>query len=263
MTIFAKPTSVLDWLKFLAMAFAAVMLVSWIAGQVRDWRAPKPPVTPPVVRGHVDPGTPAPGPVNEAPTVPIPLTVAVPDLTPEEVAAFMKKYGLQAKDAPTPGRRGTQGQPTTPDAAPAPPSSQPRTEPPAAPGVSYPIPLAEERFSFKGVPGIAIDVSAAQLEPGGRVVLNGTWLPYQAPAVAEPKRGWLGNEAKWVWTAGPAMAHTADGTGYGALIDVGYRGWRTNRLTWGVDAVIVPVSIGGQLKMNTGLVALTASYEKQ
>ena len=222
-------------------AFALAMLGSWIAGQCRGNADP---VAPPVKPGYVDPGTPAPGPVSESPTAPETAEIAVPQLTRAQVLEIAAKYGLVlTKKGTVPGH-----QPVSNSPGGSAPTGEPGEGDRAAEGnveSQFPRLFAEEIFG-PGPAGDYARVSAWQLQPGGRVDLRTYWEDYQPPPPAVPKRGWLGNEARWEKTLAAGVVVTPDGVGYGPLVGIGYRGWRTGKATWGIDAMATGAQINGE-----------------
>ena len=211
---------------FAAATFAAVLGVSWIAGQCRQWRTPPAPKPLPPI---VDPGTPTPGRVVEAPTIKESLIVARPDLTRKELEAYAKKYGLELAPAGTMKSR----QPVTDLHG----AERPQSDAiPDVPPQTFPMLLAEE--SFKHAPsGADVDVSAWLSGFGERVDLRAKWrewTPPKPPAQRICETGsFLGNEAKWVKEVGVGYVYGGDKAGLGGWGSFAYRGPRTGAVTWG------------------------------
>lgn len=240
MKLWAKIRPYLFSVVGIAALFLAVMLASWIAGQCRGNREP---VAPPVIPGHVDHGTTAPGPVGEVPTAPETAEIAVPQLTRAQVLELAAKYGLVLTKKGT--VTGHQPPPTgTPGSAPTGDPS-PGDRPADANLDRFPRLFGEEIFG-PGPAGDYARVSAWQLEPGGRVDLRTIWEDYQPPATPAPKRGWLGNEARWEKIIAGGVVATPDGIGYGPMVGIGYRGFRTGKAIWGIDAVATGAQINGE-----------------
>lgn len=222
---FTKPTTILGWLILVVVVVVLLLSVSWVAGQFKGyWGPPKPP---PVVPGYVDPGVPIAGPIAEAPTVPVDTTIATPDLTREQILAAAKKYGLVlAPSAPKPGRSGERDSTATP----RPPTTTPEADRPFEARL-----WAEEHFSFDGVPGIGVDVSAWQLEQNERIDLRAKWSDYQPLAPCAPPAPYFGNEARfhrYLIAGGLAVkagSETKMEPGIGGGIS--YEGWRIKKVT--------------------------------
>lgn len=211
---------------FAAATLAAVLGVSWIAGQCRQWRTPPAPKPLPPI---VDPGTPTAGPSSQAPTIKDSLIVARPDLTRKELEAYAKKYGLELVPAGTMKSR----QPVT-DLHGA--ERRQSDASPDVPPQTFPMLLAEE--SFKHAPsGADVDVSAWLSGFGERVDLRAKWrewTPPKPPAQRICETGsFLGNEAKWVKEVGVGYVYGGDKAGLGGWGSFAYRGPRTGAVTWG------------------------------
>lgn len=207
----------------IATLCAAALLVSWVAGQCRNWS--KPEVTPAVV----DAGTPIAGPVSQAPTVTAPESIARPDLSIEELRAEAKKYGLQLTETVVLKK--------TPPTAPGAPT-EPEEEPQEL-RIVWPKFLAAE--SFKHAPsGADVDVSAWLPGEGQRVDLRASWRAWTPPPAAPaPKQavcqsgGFFANEARWYGAIGGGVVANSQGAGLGPTADLGYLGPRTGKVTWG------------------------------
>lgn len=216
---------------FAAATFAAVLGVSWIAGQCRQWRTPPAPKPLPPI---VDPGTPTPGRTNEAPTIKESLTVARPEITRKELEAAAKKYGLELVPLiPSESTRVlSEKQVQKAD-------KTERLQSDASPDVSpqtFPMLLAEE--SFKHHPsGADVDVSAWLHGFGERVDLRAqwrTWTPPAPPKMPVCQSGsFFANEAKWVKEVGVGYVYGGDKAGLGGWGSLAYRGPRTGAVTWG------------------------------
>lgn len=206
---------------FAVGVFAFVLFSSWIAGQCRQWRTPKP--FPPLV----DPGTPIAGPVAEAPTITESVPIARPDLSRAELEEAAKKYGLTL---------------TTLAQEPKKPAAQPESSPeeigPPTPAQTFPMLLAEETF-IRSPTGPGVDVAAWLPGWGERVDLRARWREWTPPAAPAAKipvcqtGGFLHNEAKWVKEIGAGVVLSDTGTGLGGWGSVAYRGPRTGAITWG------------------------------
>lgn len=231
------------WLATAVAAFIVVLFVSFVAGQRRDWRKPKPPKP---IPGHLDPGTPAAGPVNQAPTVPEVFVVARPDLTTAELEAEAAKAGFKLV---------RKGQNSASGAAQG--SSTPR--PPATDTsggeIGAPTPTSEadgfvqklfakEHFG-PGPAGDGVTVWAWQMREDGRIELMGAWDDYHPPA-PEVREAFFGNVAKWHWTVGGGGVASPDGVGPGLLLGLGWSGPRTGHVTWGVDLYGIGGKIAGE-----------------
>lgn len=212
---------------FAAATFAAVLGVSWIAGQCRQWRTPpEPKPLPPIV----DAGTPTPGRVAEAPTVKESLQVARPDLTRAELAKAAEKYGLALTPIVKAGPERRQS-PPSPDVSP-----QKEAEVVAQ---TFPMLLAEE--SFKHHPsGADVDVSAWLHGFGERVDLRAQWREWKPPAPAKipvcQSGGFFGNVSRWEKELVAGYIYGGGTAGLGAGAGVAYLGPRTGAVTWGGKA---------------------------
>ena len=227
---------------FAAATFAAVLGVSWIAGQCRQWRTPPAPKPLPPI---VDPGTPTPGRVVEAPTIKESLTVARPDLTRKELEAYAKKYGLEL--VPVVERRQLDASADVLSAKDTPIADE---KPPA----TFPMLLAEE--SFKHAPsGADVDVSAWLSGFGERVDLRAQWREWTPPTPAKipvcQSGSFFGNEARWQKEVGVGYVYGGNKAGLGGWGSFAYRGPRTGAVTWGgrafgaFSAESGPVGVGG------------------
>lgn len=205
----------------IAALCAAVLFVSWVAGQCRQWKKPKP--TPAVI----DQGTPVAGPSSAAPTVKESLIVARPDLTLDELKAAAKKYGLRLTTfAPAASKPS------------APPSGPTETPEAPAPAQTFPLLLAEE--SFKHAPsGLSLDVSAWLPGYGERVDLRAKFLDWTPPPVAQAKMpvcqtgSFIGNEARWTKELGAGYVCSGSDCGLGGYGGVSYLGPRVGSVTFG------------------------------
>jgi hypothetical protein len=226
----------MKYIKWAVAGFLALMLTSWVARQCRP--TPKPPKE---IPAQVDPGTPTPGPVVEAPTAPTTPTIATPQLSKEEVLALAKKYGLVLAQKPA------QVRPNSGGGAVAPPSQPEAPAEPFTPRI-----FSEETFRHAGS-GAAVDVSAWQLAEGGRIVLVGKWAPWQPPPLPEPS--YFENKGKWEGILGIGAAGTEDGAGGSLLLGLGFRGIKIGHGTLGIDALGMPVLIDGKVKGQAGIYA--------
>ncbi len=212
--------------------FAAVLGASWIAGQCRQWRTPPAPKPLPSI---VDPGTPTPGRVAEAPTLKDSLIVARPDLTVDELRAAAKKYGLEltvktqhpAADLQAAERRQL--------------DASADVSPQKEAGVvaqTFPMLLAEESF-LRSPTGPSVDVSAWLSGFGERVDLRAKWKEWSPPAAPAQKipvcqsGGFFANEAKFVKEIGAGYVYGGGKAGLGGWGSLAYRGPRTGAVTWG------------------------------
>lgn len=229
----------LSKLAYLAAVLALMFGASWIAGQCRDWRKPKPPET---IPGRLDTGAPAAGPVATAPTAPASASVGcldptIPVLSRSELEAQAAKYGLKLTKKTADAIKGDLRADLTADqggeVVPAAPAGSSATAPAAAPG---PALLAEETFG-PGPAGDTATVSAWYMGPGERIDLRAAWNPY-TPPVPEKLERYFGNVAKWERGFLVGYAATRAGEVSEADLAVGgfmrYRGWRIGRAT--VDA---------------------------
>lgn len=229
------------WLATAVAAFLVMLSISFVAGQCRDWRKPKPPKP---IPGHLDPGTPAAGPMSEVPTIKDSLTVARPDLTVAELEAEAAKAGFKlvrkgTKPASGAGQGSTTPRPTAADT----PESEIE-----APGASSEVFIqklfAKEHFG-PGPAGDGVTVWAWQMREDGRIELMGAWDDYQPPA-PEVREAFFGNVAKWHWTVGGGGVASPDGVGPGLLLGLGWSGPRTGHVTWGVDLYGIGGRIAGE-----------------
>ena len=222
----------------IAALCVAVLFVSWLAGQCRTWKKPKP--TPAVV----DPGTPTTGPSSQAPTINQSLIVARPDLTVDELREVAKKYGLRlttlapaaskpsgATSTPTDTERRQIG--ASADVLPQ--------EPDGVVARTFPMLLAEE--SFKHAPsGLSLDVSAWLPGYGERVDLRAKFLEWVPPPVEQAKipvcqtGSFIGNEAKWQKELGAGYVCSGNDCGLGGYGSVAYLGPRVGAVTFGARA---------------------------
>ena len=237
------------WLATAVAAFLLVLAVSFVAGQFRDWRKPKPPKP---IPGHLDPGTPSSGPVNAARTVPDPGPIARPDLTAAELEAEAAKAGFKlVRKQTAPARGGGQGTPT-----PRPPATDTSSGEIVAPApASEAAPAGEEQVFVQelfakehfgpGPAGDGLTIWAWQMREGGRIELMGAWDDYQPPA-SEVREAFFGNVAKWHWTVGGGGVASPDGVGPGLLLGMGWSGPRTGHVTWGVDLYGIGGQVGGK-----------------
>lgn len=233
-----KIVAVTDIVKWAAIGFVALMVLSWVGRQCR--REPKPPKE---IPAQVDPGTPTPGPVAEAPTAPVAPILATPQLTREEVLALAKKYGLNlaqkpAQEAPKAGA----GEVTPPQ----------HEDSPAPAQTFEPRIFTEETFRHSQS-GATVDVAAWQLAEGGRIVLVGKWAPWQPPPPPEP--AYFENKGRWEGVLGIGAAGTEDGAGGSLLLGLGFRGIKIGHGTLGIDALGMPVLIDGKVKGQAGIYA--------
>lgn len=249
-------TELRKWLTLVVGVFLLVLAASFVAGQCREWRKPKEPKVPKPIPGFVDPGTPAPGPVSEAPTVQKCLPVAVPDLTRAELEAEAAKLGfkltLKGRNS---AQGGGQGSRSAPEAGEDTLAGGDRASEGNLSGFAQTL-LAKERFG-PGPAGDRATVWAWQMEENGRVELWADFDPYQSPPVPpalEP--GFFGNVAKWHWTVGGGGVASPDGVGPGLLLGMGWSGPRTGHVTWGVDLLGIGGQIDGKL---TGMPYLGAT----
>lgn len=234
------------WIWTIPTVILLALLGSWIAGQCRDWRTPKPP---PTVPAQIDPGVPSPGQTNEAPAVESELTVAVPALTKEQVLAELARFGLVAVEQGAAGERSKpqgllESEQGTEAALPA--GSAPETPLNAS---VYPAKLADETFKHEAT-GVEIAVAAFLLRQGDRVQLAGIWQEYQPPAppVCPPSSGgWFGNEARWVKSVGVGYGVGRNGSGLAGRGSIDYLGPRTGAVTWGagLSGIYVNSADGG------------------
>lgn len=257
----SKPTTVLGWAKLASTAFAAMLVLSWVAGQCRTWRTPHAPKAPPAIPGAVDPGTPVAGPTTDRPTTSDPTgPIARPALSREELLAEAAKFGLElAPRKPKPSKPPQETQETEKPAAVA-----DQAQAAAANEVQYPIFFGKERFSMKlhGSSEVALEVSAWQLEPGAKIDLRGKWEDYQPPAPAPATvatcpggDGFFGNEARWEKEIAAGAIGTADGFGPGGSAALTYRGPRTGAANWGATARVM----GGKIGTKTPFMGLAAA----
>lgn len=252
----SKPTTVLGWAKLASAAFAAVLVLSWVAGQCRAWRTPHAPKAPPPISGAVDPGTPVAGPTTDRTTTSDPTgPIARPALSREELLAEAAKFGLELaplNPKPPKATKNNEG----PAAAVA--EAQPGTE------IQYPIFFGKERFSMKlhGSSQVALEVSAWQLGPNAKIDLRGKWEDYQPPPPAPATAttcpggsGFFGNEARWEKEIAVGAIGTADGFGPGGSAALTYRGPRTGAANWGATARVM----GGTVGTKTPFIGLAAA----
>lgn len=232
------------WLTLAVAVFLLVLAVSFVAGQCRDWRKPKPPKP---IPGHLDPGTPAAGPVNEAPTVQEVFVVARPDLTAAELEAEAAKAGFKlVRKGQNSASKAGQGLSTP--RPPATDTSGGEIEAPAPASeaeVFVQKLFAKEHFG-PGPAGDGVTIWAWQIREDGRIELKGAWDDYQPPAAGKVP-DFFENVAKWHWTVGGGGVASPDGVGPGLLLGMGWSGPRTGHVTWGVDLV----GIGGQIDGKT------------
>lgn len=241
------PKTFVGWVKILAAGFVLAMVASWTASQCRYWRVDK---HPDVIEGEVDHGAPVAGPTSDRPTVTESLPIARPALTRAEVLAEMKRVGLElAPRAATPGR--STGEPgSAPSPAPgAPDALQEAVQ-------EFPIFFGKERFG-PGPAGDLVDVSAWQLEPGGKVQLEGEWHDYTPPVAATCPPiagGFFRNEGRWEKEIGAGLLGTEDGIGPGGSVSVVFRGPSTGHANWGARGLVAGGKIG---EKTTGFILAT------
>ncbi len=215
----------------IATLCAAVLALSWVANQCRQWGpAPAPKPSPSVV----DAGTPIAGPSSQAPTVDQNATFARPELNLEELKAEAKKYGMQlTMTAPT-GKKGPKAGPTTSGG-----SGAPTAAPEKEFDIVWPMFLGAE--SFKHAPsGADVDVAAWLPGEGQRVDLRASWREWTPPPAAPAAKqvvcqsgSFFANEAKWYGAVGGGVVANSQGAGLGPIADLGYLGPRTGKVTWG------------------------------
>jgi hypothetical protein len=176
--------------------------------------------------------------------------IARPALTRAEVLAEMKRVGLElAPRAATPGR--STGEPgSAPSPAPgAPDALQEAVQ-------EFPIFFGKERFG-PGPAGDLVDVSAWQLEPGGKVQLEGEWHDYTPPVAATCPPiagGFFRNEGRWEKEIGAGLLGTEDGIGPGGSVSVVFRGPSTGHANWGARGLVAGGKIG---EKTTGFILAT------
>ncbi len=238
--------------------FAAVLGASWIAGQCRQWRTPPAPKPLPSI---VDPGTPTPGRVAEAPTLKDSLIVARPDLTVDELRAAAKKYGLEltvktqhpAADLQAAERRQL--------------DASADVSPQKEAGVvaqTFPMLLAEESF-LRSPTGPSVDVSAWLSGFGERVDLRAKWKEWTPPKATSGKMpvcqsaSFFQNEAKFVKEIGAGYVYGGGKAGLGGYGSVVYRGFSTGSANWGARGMLAAGQVGGKTT-GYGLVAAKVSW---
>lgn len=215
----------------IATLCAAVLALSWVANQCRQWGpAPAPKPYPSVV----DAGTPIAGPSSSAPTVTVGPRIAVPALSLDELKAEAEKYGMQLVLPATAGKKTPKAGPTTPGAAEA-PTEAPKKEF----DIVWPMFLGAE--SFKHAPsGADVDVAAWLPGEGQRVDLRASWREWTPPPIPPAAKqvvcqsgSFFANEAKWYGAVGGGIVANSQGAGLGPTADLGYLGPRTGKITWG------------------------------
>lgn len=237
---------------FAVGVFAFVLFSSWIAGQCRQWRTPKP--FPPLV----DVGAPVAGPSSAAPTVDANPSMAVPDLSRDEVRALAEKYGLviaqSDREKVTAPKRQQSG---------ASADVLPQKEANIV-AQNFPMLLAEE--SFKHAPsGVNLEVAAWLPGWGERVDLRARFLEWTPPPVATAKipvcqtGPFLRNEARFEKEFGAGALVTPDGIGPGGFGSLVYRGPSTGSANWGLRGMVAAGQVGGEMT-GYGLVAGKVSW---
>jgi len=166
------------------VAVLLVLALSYWSGCWRRWRQTNPP--PPPIPERIDPGETVDAP--DTPTVPVSIETRIAELTPDQVGAWLKKYGLTATRVTVPAAVAQQ----TPTPGGFVPGSVTAAQPDAV--VEYPIRLAETRFCQQPdadgdcpqtVP--QIDVTAFQSCPGCEVEQRGVWRELEPEPCPEAK----------------------------------------------------------------------------
>jgi len=216
------------FVSYAVLAIVALFVLSWVAGQCREWKRPK------EVSEKIDTGVPTPGPINSAPTTPACVDIALPELTKEQELAVLKKYGIKPHkttvDAPNA---------KTPSQVPL-DAKNPLDDLQIAPvDMSRIVPMAETTFTHEAS-GVSVDVLAFVDGFGSRIQQTAKWHPWKPPITVTQDGGWFANEARWekfVMLGYVGMVnHNPDGTNQtdaspGLGFGLAYKSWRLSHAT--------------------------------